>query len=156
MMKKYYKWLLVCVLGFGAGVQVVSVHAKSRLEERLSRLFFWQMSQALDLSTSEEKQMTQILQGLHQRRLDILDRRQQLHEQMSKIAKSSQPQKDLSTKLMMEYRDQIELLAKIDVEEHEQLLKVLGSEKLLKFYNERKAIVEQIKSALVESKSAAN
>lgn len=134
---------------------------KSRLEQRLSRLFFWQMSQALDLSTSEEKLMTEILTDLHRRRLLVLDKRAQLHERIHAWAKQSKKEefKKPSTEalaLAKEFQSQIDALTKIDAEEHDKLLKAFGEARLLKFYDERKTVIEQVKSALSESSLSSN
>lgn len=126
---------------------------KSRLEERLSRLFFWQMSQALDLSPSEEKEMTQILSLLHQRRLTAIDQRDELHERIHAWVQANKKKEFKKvppevTSLLKEYREKLDAISKIDVDEQEQMQKLLGEVKLLKFYDERKSIIEQVKSAL--------
>lgn len=126
---------------------------KSRLEDRLTRLFYWQMSQALDLSTAQEKKMTQILGEITGRRLKAIDQRDALFAKMDECLKKN---KDASTPasqaqakaLLLEYEKQLGALSSLDREEHEKLRALWGDLKLLKFYQERKSIVERIKKAL--------
>ncbi len=130
---------------------------KSRLEERLTRLFYWQMSQALDLSTSEEKRMTELMDGVSKSRLQAIDKRDEVFAKMNAwLEKNNTTLKDIPkntvpaevSALLKEYRMQLDTLSKIDIEEHEQLRALLGDVRLVKFYNERKIIIERIKKAL--------
>jgi ribosome-binding ATPase YchF (GTP1/OBG family) len=127
---------------------------KARLEERLTRLFYWQMSQALDLSTNEEKQMTTVMDSIRKRRLAAIDKRDSVFAKMNswleknRATLSSDQVPPEVVSMLAEYRSQLDTLAKIDVEEHEELQKLLGDLRLLKFYNERKIIIERIKKAL--------
>ncbi|HVJ65319.1 MAG TPA: hypothetical protein VM901_08695 [Bdellovibrionota bacterium] len=151
---KTFKIGLIFVLT--AGLFSSAFASKSRLEERLTRLFYWQMSQALDLSTAEEKRMSEIMDSLSKRRLETIDRRDQVLAKMGAwLAQNGDKVKgkDLAvppatSALLKEYRTHLETLAHIDVEEQTLLKELLGEFRLIKFYNERKIIVERIKKAL--------
>lgn len=152
---KTFKIGLIFVLT--AGVFTSAFANKSRLEERLTRLFYWQMSQALDLSTGEEKRMGEIMDALSKRRLQTIDRRDEVLAKMGAwLAKhGDQTKADAKVKaspettaLLKEYRTHLDTLAHIDLEEQSQLKELLGEYRLIKFYNERKIIVERIKKAL--------
>jgi hypothetical protein len=155
---KYLKIPLMFLLTvFSVGVSSPALASKSRLEERLTRLFYWQMSQALDLSTIEEKQMSAVMDDVSRRRLQAIDKRDQVFAKMNGwLEANASTIKDLPKdktpeevkELLKEYRMQLDALSKIDLEEHEQLQKLLGDLRLLKFYNERKIIIERIKKAL--------
>ena len=149
--------LTIMLAATAASVSTPALADKSRLEERLTRLFYWQMSQALDLSTTEEKQMSQVMDGISKRRLQAIDKRDQVFAKMNAwlevkgVAVEDIPKDKVPAEvkaLLQEYRMQLDTLAKIDLEEHEQLQRLLGDLRLLRFYNERKIIVERIKKAL--------
>lgn len=140
---------LVCLAGAGV-LSAQSVPSSSRessqVHKRLNQLFYWQVADALTLSTEVEKAMVAEVEKQKKARDSLLAERDKLLRDLKK-GEAVLGQKSVG-ELLASYRRVLDDLARIDVQEHDALLKILGASDLAKYYLVRDEFAQRLKQAV--------
>ncbi|MBS1982555.1 MAG: hypothetical protein JST16_00170 [Bdellovibrionales bacterium] len=133
-----YLLLLGCFMGGLARAEDV--------RERLNKIFYWHLSDELKLSPQQEKEMTAVIEGLQQRRQAAFEMRDKTLESLRKQVKEPKPGE--TDKLLERYKATFQQLSALDVEEHDKLKALLGSETLARYYVVREEVLARVRNAL--------
>lgn len=107
-------------------------------------LFIWKVSDELKLSVPEEKSFSDFIRGLNQKKSQLND---QIQETLKKLSATTS-QKKATDQLVAQYRTQLKALNNLNVEEIDQIKKILGSEKVAQYLVLKNDLATQLKAKL--------
>jgi hypothetical protein len=138
----------------------LSTHAEESRppNHKFEDLFIWKVSDELKLSVPEEKSFSDLIRSLNQKKASLSD---QIQDTLKKIAaggtapematgKSSVHKKSMD-KILNEYRSELKALNNLNVEEIDQVKKILGSEKAAQYLVLKNDLANQLRSKLLNS-----
>jgi len=125
------------------------VQDSERLRERLNKIFYWQLSDELKLSSDDEKKMTKILESFRSRKETLILKRDTLLAKIEahEVGSHDETQCEL---LIEEYKQVLASLAKMDIGQLEELEALLGKAKLLTFLKTHRQMSDQLRRNLTQ------
>lgn len=112
------------------------VFADNRVEE----LFLWKIAEELKLNVKEEKEVSQLVRDLNNKKL-------KLNQEMDQLINRAKDGKRLK-ELAIEYRRKINDYNQISIAEFDGIQKILGQEKTLKYFVVKNDLSQKIKQLL--------
>jgi hypothetical protein len=131
---------MILVLGSSSHAQ----KSPNEVRDRLNKIFYWQMADELKLSQEIEKSMTDFLESFQQKREEALLQRA---EALKLLQKSP-----ADANALLAYRKSLDQISKLDLDEYEQLNRLLGAEKLGRFLVVREEILQRLNAAFRQAK----
>lgn len=142
------KYILVATLtAFLCGPSLaVGSTSSEKNRQRLDELFLWKLSESLNLRPQEEGDLRKAMK-------EIKDQRAKRVLEVEETLKSLQTVKEAAARreLMQEYRRRLTRLNESQVEELDQLEKILGADRMPDYVLARERLLERIKGALGDS-----
>jgi hypothetical protein len=147
---------------FSLSLLVSFVVHSSKLEDRLNKILYWRISDELSLDPKTEKNLVKVLEENRLRREKALkkrvssfskmqeceaSRKKKGHSKKDHLSEHPQHKKDVETALE-DYLESGKALLKVDVDEYEQVVSILGKDKTLRFFVIRKNMADELKNAL--------
>lgn len=116
-----------------------AVESKSRVEE----LFIWKISDEMKLSVPEEKNFSDLIRSLNQRRQATNEELQLTIKKMSETKNIKDQEKLLAThrKLLKQYND-------LTIEETDRIEKMFGTERAARYFVLKNDLTNRLKSVL--------
>lgn len=128
-----------------AGLAAAPVRAEN-VRERLNKIFYWNLSDDLNLTPQQEKSMVVIIEDIQKRRQASLAARDESLEALKKIKKGSGA--PAAEKELTRYREAVAKLAGLDAEEYDRLKALFGAETLARYYVVREEVLGRVRDAL--------
>jgi hypothetical protein len=135
-----FTFLLVFV-GVSVAVPLWAQEKKNKIEE----LFIWKISDELKLSPKEEKSFSDLFTELSKKKSEITHEQDDLLNKLAAAATDKE-----RSHLLAEYRKQVLDANKIQLREFDELKKILGPERLGKYFHVKRDLTNKVKSLLTE------
>ncbi len=116
-----------------------AVEARNKVEE----LFIWKISDELKLSVPEEKNFSDFVRGLNQRRAQVNN---DLQESLKKMSTSANPKE--REKALSEHRKLLKSYSDLSIEEVDRIQKLLGTEKAAQYFVLKNDLTNRLKAML--------
>ena len=120
-----------------------------KIRERLNKIFYWQLSDELKLSSDDEKKMTKILESFRSRKEALILKRDALLMKIEAHEAASHDEAQCEL-LIEEYKQVLGSLAKMDIGQLEELEALLGKAKLLTFLKTHRQMSDQLRKNLTQ------
>jgi len=117
----------------------LAVESRNKVEE----LFIWKISDELKLSVPEEKNLSEFVRMLNQRRLQVNEELQNSLKKMSDSASIKEREKALS-----EHRKLLKSYSDLSIEEIDRIQKMLGTEKAAQYFVLKNDLTNRLKAML--------
>jgi hypothetical protein len=133
---------LILLLGVASSVEA----SQEKNRQRLDELFLWKLSESLNLKPQEEASLRKVMK-------DIKDERAKRTADVDETLKLMQVEKTPAKRaeLLTQYRSRLMRLNESQVEELDQLEKILGAERMPEYILAKEKLVDRIKDALADS-----
>lgn len=139
--------LLICLVSINA----FSVSETETKKTYLEDIFIWKISDELKLSAKEEKNFTEINKNLNKKKAElnkkIQDLSQELYQVVDPTKSSAQLKLGELRKLVLEY-------GQLSVREFDQVKKLLGSKKFVKYLQIKSELTNKVKSLIAGDKTS--
>lgn len=121
-----------------------NIHAEVSGKNRVEDLFIWKISEELKLSVKEEKEITNLIK-------DLNDKKAAVSEQIQKIIFEMAKSPEKNKKLLLDYRLALKRYNDISIEELDRLQKILSAEKSTQYFVVKSDLSQKIRSVLAVS-----
>ncbi len=117
----------------------LAIDSRNKVEE----LFIWKISDELKLTVPEEKNLSDLLRGLNQRRVKINEDLQATLKKMSTATQSKDREK-----ILIEHRRLLKSYSDLSIEEADRIQKMLGNDKAVQYFVLKNDLTNRLKTML--------
>lgn len=128
------------------GIHIPAAASPEKNRQRLDELFLWKLSESLSLKPEEEAQLKKVMK-------DIKEERARRAAEVEDAVKGMQGETDAPKRaeLLSQYRAKLSRLNEMQLDELDQLEKILGPARMPDYILAKEKMVDRIKDVLADS-----